>query len=152
MGANTATFLLRKKALTMSYTHNVVLINAILVSKQNCTEGTKKVNSSFGILLKCILWTYLIPGTLGTSQHDLGRPSEDALNCFLLGSMSPNPIPNNCPSVTETQIKSICKYKVTQCSFIGMHLVLLQMLPPPICVWMKANLSTTQRRHTWALN
>lgn len=59
----------------------------------------------FIIPVKCILETYLIPGTLGTSQHDLGLPSEDAVNCFLPGSMSPNPIPNNCPSVTETQTK-----------------------------------------------
>jgi len=52
-----------------------------------------------------LLGTYLIPGTLGTSQHDLGLPSEDELNCFLIGSMSPNPIPNNCPSVTGTDKK-----------------------------------------------
>ena len=48
--------------------------------------------------------TYLIPGTLGTSQQDLGLPSEDEPNCFLEGSrVSDSPIPNNWPSVTETK-------------------------------------------------
>lgn len=51
----------------------------------------------------------LIPGTLGTSQHDFGLPSEDTINCFLLGSMSPNPIPNNCPSVTLLCEPGLCK-------------------------------------------
>lgn len=92
--------------------HCVALITAVSINKMNCTEDTNHSRENKQMKL---LETYLIPGTLGTSQHDLGLPSEDKFNCFLLGSVSPNPIPNNCPSVTETNIKSICKYEVRLC-------------------------------------